>query len=86
MTTRPPASLATRAAILCNDQRFQRFAADRCDLRGQQFCPSASAEYLRTFCGITSRRDLDTNRAAAAKFNVLRTEFDVWTGKIAAPR
>ena len=74
MTTRPPASLATRAAILCNDARFQRFAATRCDLHGQQFCDSAS------------RRDLDTNRAAAARFDILRTEFDVWTGKIAAPR
>lgn len=86
MTTRPPASLATRAAILCNDARFQRFAATRCDLPGQQFCDSASAEYLRTFCGITSRRDLDTNRAAAARFDILRTEFDVWTGRIPAPR
>ena len=74
MTTRPPASLATRAAILCNDARFQRFAATRCDLHGQQFCDSAS------------RRDLDTTPEAAANFEKLRTDYDAWRGRIAAPR
>lgn len=74
---------ATQAGILCNDIRFRRYAAGACDLPGQTFCASASAEFLRGFCAITSRRELNTSPAAAARFDALRTEFDAWAGKIA---
>lgn len=75
-----------QAGILCNDPRFQRFAATRCGLRGQQFNASATAQYLRDVCQIDSRKQLTTSEAAQQKFQILRTEFDAWTGKIATPR
>lgn len=79
----PPAQ---QAGIICNDDRFQRFAAKRCGFPDGQFSTSAAAEYLRDCCKITSRRDLNTDPQALARFQTLRTEFDAWTGKIAAPR
>ena len=77
---------AQQAGILCNDPRFQQFAASRCGMRGQQFSTSAAAEYLRDCCQIDSRKQLTTSEAAQQKFQILRTEFDAWTGRIATLR
>ncbi|MCA0963309.1 hypothetical protein [Salipiger bermudensis] len=78
--------LAQRAGILCNDARFQRFAAARSGFEDGQFCTRAAAEFLRSFCRIESRRELDSNEKARARFRVLNTEFDAWTGRIATHR
>ncbi|KMK63799.1 hypothetical protein [Puniceibacterium sp. IMCC21224] len=75
-----------QAGILCNDPRFQTFAALRCGFPGGQFSASAAAEYLRTVCRIASRTALTTDTAARARFQALHTDFDAWTGRIAAPR
>ena len=79
----PPAQ---QAGILCNDPRFQRFAAIRCGMPNQLFTASAAAHYLRDCCQIESRRALATSQAALTRFQTLRTEFDAWAGKIATPR
>ncbi|SEK63444.1 hypothetical protein [Pacificibacter marinus] len=76
---------AQQAGILCNDPQFQKFAAIRSGLPGTQFCASASAQYLREACNIASRRELNTDAAAQTKFAALRTTFDAWAGRIAAP-
>lgn len=76
---------AQQAGILCNDPQFQKFAAIRSDLPGQRFNASAAAEYLRTVCGIITRRDLDLRGTAFQKFEALRTDFDAWRGRIASP-
>ncbi|MDF3413257.1 hypothetical protein HKX54_02225 [Sulfitobacter sp. M57] len=77
---------AEQAGIICNDARFQKFAATRSGLPGEQFNATAAAEYLRTVCQITSRRQLNHRGHAYCRFMALRTEFDAWTGKIATPR
>jgi hypothetical protein len=79
----PPAQ---QAGMLCNDDRFQRFAATRSGLPGQTFTTTAAAEYLRQICKISSRSELTTSETAAQQFQNLRTEFDAWIGKIASPR
>lgn len=84
MTHQQP--LARRAGILCNDVAFQKFAAMRSGFPGQQFSNTAAAEYLRTICGIQSRRNLDTDPIAARHFAALHTEFDAWAGRIAPQR
>ncbi|WP_273281030.1 hypothetical protein [Pseudooceanicola atlanticus] len=78
--------VAQQAGILCNDQRFQRYAAEQSDLTGISFGPSAAAEFLRKHCKIASRRDLNTDPEARQRFKSLTTEFEAWTGKIACPR
>lgn len=77
---------AQQAGILCNDPRFQQFAANRCGLPGKQFSASASAQYLRDCCQVDSRRQLTSDCVAQTKFQSLRTEFDAWIGKIATQR
>ena len=79
----PPAA---QAGILCNDPRFQQFVGARTIKSGVSVANSGCAEYIRTICKVTSRRDLNTDPTAQATFQTLRTEFDAWTGKIATPR
>lgn len=88
MTAHTPTDWPQQAGILCNDLRFQRFVVAQVDpdLSDHFRCASFAAEYLRRFCNIQSRRDLATNIDARARFRILRTEFDAWSGRIAAPR
>ncbi|SLN70090.1 hypothetical protein [Pacificibacter marinus] len=76
---------AQQAGILCNDPQFQQFAAIRSGVPGTQFCASAAAQYLREACNIASRRELNSDTSAQTKFAALRTTFDAWAGRIAAP-
>lgn len=77
---------AQQAGILCNDPAFQRYAATRSGFAGGQFQASAAAEFLRDECDVDSRRDLDRDPDARARFDRLKTSFDAWRGRIAAPR
>ena len=77
---------ATQAALLCKDARFQRFASERCGYSASFFTEDFTAAWLRDHCDILSRTDLYSDAHALARFNILITEFDAWTGKIAAPR
>lgn len=74
-----------QAGILCNDPRFQDFAAIRSGFPKGHFNTSAAAEYLRNVCGIESRKVLTSNITALMKFQALRTEFDAWVGRISRP-
>ncbi|MCG3267752.1 hypothetical protein [Yoonia sp. I 8.24] len=77
---------AQQAGILCNDPQFQKFAATRSGLPDQQFSTSAAAQYLRDCCQIKSRRQLASDPTARTQFQMLRTEFDAWAGRIQSPR
>lgn len=77
---------AQQAGILCNDPKFQRFAAVRSGLPNHQFNASAAGEYLRGVCQIISRTVLNTSKPAQAQFAALRTEFYAWSRRIAQPR
>lgn len=71
---------AQQAGILSNDRRFAAFI-----LQVHGF-PGDPANFIRGVCGVASRADLNTDAAARARFDTLRTEFDAFTGKIATPR
>lgn len=75
-----------QAGILCNDPKFQTFAGDQTLHHGQPLNSSACAEFIRLQCGVNSRAALDTNTAAAHRFDALRTEFDAWRGRIPPQR
>lgn len=62
--------LAMRAAILCDEGGFRVFlGATNKD---------HAAEIIRTRCGITSRRELDHNEQAAARFRTMTRDYDAW--------
>lgn len=77
--------LPQQAGILCNEEQFCLFAGARTVGEGVELCPGAAAEFVRAWCGISSRAELTGNPEAARKFNILRTEFDAWRGRIAGP-
>lgn len=77
---------STQAGILCNDKRFQDFAAASRGLPSGSFGATAAAEHVRMTCGVNSRRQLNNNPAAAKRFAAMLTDFDAFTGKIATPR
>lgn len=75
-----------QAGILCNDTQFRRFAAMRSGFPDIEFTTAAAAEYLRQCCQIDSRRELASSAEARKRFNILRTEFDGWARRMAAPK
>jgi hypothetical protein len=74
--------LPQQAGIICNDPRFQRFAAIRSGFLDDRLTTEGAAEYLRTVCKINSRRELATDKIAQIRFQAMRTDFDAWAGKI----
>lgn len=83
MTQRTPfhsLPTAQQAGMICNHPRFSEFIKSHFEFQGE------AASFVRGWCDIASRRELNTNTAAAKKFGQLHTEFDAWTGKIPTPR
>lgn len=76
-----PYPVARLAGILSNDARFKAFIAKAHDFPGDD-----PAVFIRGWCDVASRRDLDTDPAALARFRTLQTEFDAWSGRIPSPR
>lgn len=74
-----------QAGILCNDPQFRRFVSRAMGTGEDPATATAAAEYLRHTCQVTSRRELTANHDARARFDTLRTEFEAWAGRIAAP-
>ena len=72
--------LAKQAGILCGDAAFINFLSEVYNWK------SDPPNFIYVKCNIDSRRELDTNSAAAAKFKALQTDFMAWSGRIAKPR
>ncbi|MFW2541503.1 hypothetical protein ACN2XU_02595 [Primorskyibacter sp. 2E107] len=84
-----------QAGMLCKDATFQKFVAWRMELPDvTRVTPEECREHILFQCGVESRKWLDwqnrkashCNRRAADLWDELRTEYDAWRGKIAAPR
>lgn len=82
-TRLPPAQ---QAVILCNDPQFRDYVGRHCLGLKWAVSDSAAAHYLRDLCRIASRRELNTDDAARRRFEALRTDFDVWAGRLARPQ
>lgn len=76
----PSYALAQSAALICKGSEFQAFAAarQRVTLDDAQAREDQAAQVVREFCGIESRRMLDTDPQAAAKFRNLMHVFGQW--------
>lgn len=72
-----PKSRAQMAAIIGQDQSFWGFAGTH--------GVHESAVFIREHCGVASRSDIKEGTEAAGKWDILRTEFDAHTGRIARP-
>ena len=73
---KPPKSLAQLAGIICNEPAFWTFA--------QVKSADEAADYVRIYCGVTSRSALDSNDDAASKFKTLKADYRIWRDGLAA--
>jgi hypothetical protein len=74
---KPPKPLSQVSAILCNIVAFRRFLHEH---HGLEVVPTVdeAADWVREHCGVKSRREFDTDDAAAANFISLRSTYDAW--------
>jgi hypothetical protein len=75
--------LRTRAVLLCKDPEFQKWF---CKDPGEFNVEHWAAIQLRDICGIDSRSELATNKAAQEKFLALERQFREETGQAAERR
>lgn len=68
-------SLCRDAAILCKARDFIEYMIDQTGNIGSE---ESAKHFLCDYCGIESRRELDHNSAAAAKFKQLHREYSAW--------
>ena len=82
--------LSAQAGIRCADPRFWKFIYEYdqslyegIDANGDV---EAAAEFVRQYCGVDSRRDLDNFTAAGGTWTGLNAEFEEWSGQVAEAR
>ena len=66
-------SLREQAVLRCKDERFQAWLHNT---HGQVFDEADAVLVVRDQCGVQSRRELDTNEDAAAKWKILNDAFE----------
>lgn len=74
--------LSQKAALLCQDEAFHAYVSQFGDM-GDPLPPGRdwveiSSGWLRAYCGVSSRAELDHSPEAARRFAQLRTEFYQW--------
>lgn len=70
----PPAQ---QAALRCNEPTFRQFLARDCDAISV-FDLDTAADEVRAICEVSSRSELNTNDAAAARWRNLDDEYFRW--------
>ena len=79
-------SRAQQAGILCNDERFQAFVASYYEWPPGDVGDAAElASFVRNFCKVTSRAQLDSEPDRGKMWDQLRAEYDAWRGAIGRP-
>lgn len=72
-------SLCQSAIKLCEDAKFQMFASQHGARPGDP--EDGAAGYLRTYCGVESRKDIDSSPEARAKFADMMRLYREWLGE-----
>jgi len=72
-----PKNYATEAVMKCQEPAFKRFLVE-CHSLESPVTDDRVAQRLRSILGVTSRRELNNNNQAAARWKALRSEYDAW--------
>lgn len=70
--------LSQQAALSCNDDRFQRFLAERDQKWGPPYTPEVAAERVREICGVGSRSAIVDEEPSGKHWRRLNSEFMAW--------
>lgn len=81
-----PDTAPRRAAMLAQDVVFCGYAARCLGLPTERVNQTAATEFLRRSCKIESRKELQSDPNAFARFQVFLTEFEAAVGRIPSPR
>lgn len=68
---------AAEAAMKCGESGFKVFLEERHGLE-RPLTDDRTAQKLRSLLGVTSRRELNSNDAAAARWKKLRGDYETW--------
>ena len=68
------------AAMLCQYRQFQEFASQQ---SGNDVCEENAVSYLKWRCQIDSRKELDHDPEAEARFRILYREYGNWLSRVA---
>lgn len=72
----PEKRLSQQAGIAASDPVFQQFLIETAKATGKS--EEVAAEYIRSFCGVTSRKDIQPGTTAENRWNLLQSSFLVW--------
>lgn len=74
--------LCQSAVLLCAEPMFQRFVSEMTGVGPEAGPPDeTAADYLKAYCGITSRKELDGDEHAAEQLKGLMAEYRKWNGQ-----
>jgi len=75
--TRSEKNFAAEASMKCQEPAFMVFLAESHGLE-RPLSPDKAAQKVRSLCGVSSRRDLNDDAAAARSWKQLRDQFEAW--------
>jgi hypothetical protein len=75
---KPPRPLSQIAGMFCNNVLFQTFIQEETEGWSHRPTSDEAADWLRQACGIESRTELNTNAVAAARFRMIRGQYEAW--------
>lgn len=70
--------LAKSAAMLCDTSQFQSFARERHEWDEAIAANQNAAEFIRSFCRVNSRAEIDHSPTARALFAQLMADYRAW--------
>lgn len=77
--------LSQQAALRCQDAGFREFLKGPTEAIGMISIETAVI-YVRDFCGVESRAELDDKEAPRGKWQTLNAEYEQWAGLVAEDR
>lgn len=73
--------LAQSAVLLCRETDFQKFVVERRGHSSELPSENGAAAYVKDWCEVESRKDLDTVDGARERFGALMAEYRQWLKK-----
>ena len=80
--TRGPMPLSSKVAMVCGERSFAAFLADfdqgAFGAMARDGVKDPVAQYVREYCGVSSRSEITTGSMAARNWNTLTVEYELW--------
>lgn len=77
-----PTPLSSRVAMTCGERSFvaflRDFDPDGFETTERSGFPEPATQYVRAYCGVTSRKDISPGTKAASLWEGLRAEYEHW--------